>query len=447
MTEYKTRTNWEHILVPLRQIYELCQTILEAAVHAASSHAAAQMEPVIREGIYSATKAACGLWIEQQSDLIQMEKSFLNTLPCTDGSLLKRHTEDWFRGFGNTLLKLFTDQLHQEVQISSQQAKEMELLVSEHFPMKPDGKSQLLLDIALRCGLSAPELSFRLILKAFLLFPQLAQGQWKDYVYKPDAHSQTEFENCPICGGSRGLPYLSAYSCRISSFDPMFLPAKLWMKCPDCGNLYTRYFPSEFLKLGASPVAVEPQKDKMQMRAANQQILHLWGKILNQIRTYTTGTDLLEVGVGEGYLIAAAREMGYTVTAVELLSSCARETADLLECPIICGDFLHLPEEHTYSILTMGDVLEHLRDPRAGLEKAHRLLKKDRILWLSTPNYESAYAQMTKVSDVMWCEPFHITYFSRAGLYQLLDDVGFEVLEYIISSRYIDSMELIIKKK
>ena len=54
---------------------------------------------------------------------------------------------------------------------------------------------------------------------------------------------------------------------------------------------------------------------------------------------------------------------------------------------------------------------------------------------------------MTKVSDVMWCEPFHITYFSRPGLYQLLDDVGFEVLEYTISSRYIDSMELILKKK
>ncbi len=238
----------------------------------------------------------------------------------------------------------------------------MEILVSEHFPMKPDGKSQLLLDIALRCGFSAPEFSFHLILKAFLLFPQLAQEQWKGYIYKPNEYPQTEFESCPICGGTSGFPYLTAYSCRMSDFDPMFLPAKLWMKCPDCGNLYTRYFPSEFLKLGASPTVIAPQKDKMQIRSANQQILHLWCQILNRIRTYTTGTDLLEVGVGEGYLIAAAQEMGYNVTGVELMPSCAREIADLLQCSIICGDFLHFPEEHTYSIVTMGDVLEHLRE-------------------------------------------------------------------------------------
>lgn len=139
--------------------------------------------------------------------------------------------------------------------------------------------------------------------------------------------------------------------------------------------------------------------------------------------------------------------MGYDVTAVELLEQEAQTTADLLQLPVICGDFLHLEEDRQVDIITMGDVLEHLQRPAEGLKKAAALLKDGGVLWLSTPNFESSFTRMMKTFDPMWCEPYHITYFSRAGLLPLLEQAGFELLEYSVSNRYNGSMELLLRKK
>lgn len=184
----------------------------------------------------------------------------------------------------------------------------------------------------------------------------------------------------------------------------------------------------------------------MVIRQVQKDALHIWCNILNKIRAYTNGMDLLEVGVGQGHLIAVAQEMGYHVTAVELIESDAQETADLLGIPVICGDFLHLDEQEKVDIITMGDVIEHLQYPVEGLKKAHAMLKENGILWLSTPNFESSFTRLMKAFDPMLCEPYHITYFSYKGLMSILKKVGFELLEYAVSNRYNGSMELLLRK-
>ena len=437
---------WNERITTVTQIYELCQTILEAGNHAAVSGSASSMNEILRDGVASATKTAIRCWPDQNQILEQAQKTFLKKLRTREPGKIKICTEEWFVTYGNCVFTAFSQQLREEIQLTEELSRRLFTLIDEVLPLDPAGKSRMMLETALRCGASEPRLAFDRILAAFSQTPDLAQDLAPDYRYQPGLHPQTELTCCPVCSGT-GVPFFTAYSCRIRSFESMFLPAKLWMKCPDCGNLYTRYFPSEFLKMGKTMVQVLPCPEIMNVRAPQQTTLHTWGEILNQIRHYTRGTDLLEIGVGEGYLIAAAQEMGYSVTAVELLADCAQETANLLSCPVLCGDFLHLSEEQTYSVITMGDVLEHLQDPVEGLKKAWRLLREDGVLWLSTPNYESGYAKMAKVSDVMWCEPFHITYFSRAGLTALLEKIGFHIERYTISNRYIDSMELILTKK
>ena len=95
----------------------------------------------------------------------------------------------------------------------------------------------------------------------------------------------------------------------------------------------------------------------------------------------------------------------------------------------------------------MGDVLEHVSQPTKALEKAHKLLAENGILWLSTPNYNSAFTRMLQFSDPMWNQVNHFTYFSFEGLKPILDKVGFDVKRYDISRRYNGSMELILKKR
>lgn len=233
------------------------------------------------------------------------------------------------------------------------------------------------------------------------------------------------------------------------NFTYPHLPAKLWMRCRSCENLYTWKYPEEHLALTEHYERVSPDPNRYLatwQRTAGG-ILRIWSDILAVLDQYTAGRDLLEVGVGNGELLAVALELGFEVDAVELEPEAAHRISDLLGIPVWLCDFLAFDTDQKYSIITMGDVIEHVTDPRKALQKACSLLKDDGVLWLSTPNYESSFSRMLKFKDPMWCEPYHISYFSYRGLKRLCEECGFEVCEYNISNRYNGSMELILKKK
>lgn len=265
------------------------------------------------------------------------------------------------------------------------------------------------------------------------------------YSYRPS--KQRTFEKCPICGG-QGTPYFRALSYRMAKFDYPGLPVKLWMKCGGCGNLYTWKFPEEWLKPVEKEQEIRPNPARAltAIEDTNSLILSIWSDILNRLSSYTSGRDLLEVGIGRGEFLAVALEMGYRPDAVELMPESAQKVADVLELPIWCGDFLQYKPDKTYSVIMMGDVIEHVTDPGEALRNAHRLLKDDGVLWLSTPNFESSFSRMRKFSDAMWSEPYHVTYFSRSGLEALAADCGFVLREYRVSNRYSGSMEVIFAK-
>lgn len=309
--------------------------------------------------------------------------------------------------------------------------------------------AQLLFEACLKSAVTAPRESFEYSMKLIEEKPSLLSGEGTahpSYIYK--ASEQRTFDKCPICGGE-GEPYYNSLSYRMINFEPPFDPFKLWMKCQGCGNIYTYKFPEDFLALSSHEKTVTPGENALYKSSniGNAVSLAIWSNILNKLKTYNDKKALLEVGIGQGELLATALEMGYDANAVEIVEKSAQEVSDILGIPIWNGDFLHYTSDKTYPIIIMGDVIEHVTDPEAALRSAHRLLDDDGVLWLSTPNFESSFTRLKKFTDAMWCEPYHITYFSYKGLEALLEKCGFEVREYTVSNRYNGSMELIITKK
>lgn len=304
------------------------------------------------------------------------------------------------------------------------------------------------------CRLSEPELSFRLIIESCEKNPTIFSNFFnsiehlKNYVYDPSIwKEQIEFKVCPICGG-KGHPFHNAPSYVMTDFSDIFLPSKLWMRCDSCGNLFTKYFAKKYLLREKEILQITPQPcDIYKCSNISANLLHFWGNILAQMKRESNGSSLLEVGVGQGGLIAVAKEMGISVRCVEISKQIAQDIANLLQVNITCCDFLEFPENTQYDMISMGDVIEHLSNPRKGLEKAMRLLRKNGVLWISTPNYESSYNQLHHMHTAMWSEPAHVTYFNRQGLQNLLSDVGFEIIDYNISSHYNGSMEILAQKR
>ncbi len=307
---------------------------------------------------------------------------------------------------------------------------------------------QLIFTVCEKAACSTPQESFDWTIRAMEEQPGLLSGKGNphpEYSYRPAP--QRTFARCPICGGA-GTPYYRALAYRLNDFEYPHLPAKLWMRCAGCGNLYTWKYPEALLTQAAHPSFVQPDESK-RLTATRQEsalILSVWSTILNKLRAYTSGKALLEVGIGEGCLLAVALEMGYQPDAVEIVRASAQTVADILQIPIWNGDFLDYHPDKRYSVIIMGDVIEHVTDPEKALKNARRLLADDGVLWLSTPNFEGSFTRLMKFQDPMWLEPQHISYFSFAGLQALAEKCGFTVREYQASNRYNGSMELILTK-
>lgn len=305
----------------------------------------------------------------------------------------------------------------------------------------------LMLKLSFSIQKSNPAESFFSMIKAFELQPNLEKNfnGDKNYIFDKK-HEQFYFEHCPVCQSEDGEPFFNAFSYSMINFSTPFLPAKLWVKCNNCQNLYTYAFPKEYINTSDEIEVIKPEVNSENEISEYTDYLYVWSEILNKIAKYTSGRNVLEVGIGNGEFIAVALEMGYNIESIEIVKDVCQKIANILNVEINCCDFLKFKTDKKYAIITMGDVIEHVTDPTTALNKVYDMLEDDGILWISTPNYESSFSKLRKFTDAMWNEPMHISYFNYKTFSQLLNNCGFEILEYLTSPRWNGSMELIVRK-
>lgn len=139
---------------------------------------------------------------------------------------------------------------------------------------------------------------------------------------------------------------------------------------------------------------------------------------------------VLDVGCGRGlFLRELARRTGREVHGVDLQEGNVRYLAE--EHPQVRAhqaDFLDWegPEEG-FAGVTMWHLLEHLHDPRAALDKAHRLLMPGGVLVLGTQNFEALSRHWMKERWTLNDVPRHLYHFTEETLCRHLEAAGFQV--------------------
>jgi protein O-GlcNAc transferase len=108
-----------------------------------------------------------------------------------------------------------------------------------------------------------------------------------------------------------------------------------------------------------------------------------------------------------------------------------------------------LDQRARYSVISMADVLEHMPFPKPGLAAAHRLPRRDGVLFLSMPNMDNTVWRRRRAiaSITYWGEIEHNCNFSRKRLYALLQEQRVRPVEYHISERCRLYMEVIAVKR
>ncbi|OGG80038.1 hypothetical protein A3A39_03025 [Candidatus Kaiserbacteria bacterium RIFCSPLOWO2_01_FULL_54_13] len=134
---------------------------------------------------------------------------------------------------------------------------------------------------------------------------------------------------------------------------------------------------------------------------------------------------LLDVGAATGFFVRLARDAGFEATGVEL-SDHAASLGRSRGLDIKTGT---LKDVHgTFDCVTMLDVIEHVADPRADIDRAHALLSPGGILVINTPDAGSFVARAMGLKWHLVVPPEHLYYFSRSNIRQLLESEGFEVV-------------------
>jgi 2-polyprenyl-3-methyl-5-hydroxy-6-metoxy-1,4-benzoquinol methylase len=100
---------------------------------------------------------------------------------------------------------------------------------------------------------------------------------------------------------------------------------------------------------------------------------------------YATGTHLLEIGCAPGELLRQAVAMGFNAVGLEPCEEHAPFIRDHSNAKVLCQSFEEHPEVLTYDAIIALDVLEHVTDPTAFVDKAFRQLNPKGRLILMTP--------------------------------------------------------------
>lgn len=161
---------------------------------------------------------------------------------------------------------------------------------------------------------------------------------------------------------------------------------------------------------------------------------------LKKLRRYLdtkSPIDFLDVGCSVGATCAAAMDLGWHTTGIDLdqpALTIARERFPK-------GEFLAtslqslIDAERKFDVVYCAEVLEHVPDPHAFVEELKSVLAQNGILFLTTPDagHRSVPRKFTEWKRVT--PPEHIGYFSQNTTDRLFREHGLRPIKFLWSHR------------
>jgi 2-polyprenyl-3-methyl-5-hydroxy-6-metoxy-1,4-benzoquinol methylase len=152
----------------------------------------------------------------------------------------------------------------------------------------------------------------------------------------------------------------------------------------------------------------------------------------------------LDIGCGRGEIVKAADDLGWEAKGCDISEQYVEYARNKYKVDAYAGTAEELKfADNSFDFISLVEVIEHLYDPLKTISELHRIMKKDGILYLSTPNEESIYQAFGnlyyKSRGKNWvvnlCPTwnlYHIVGFSPRSLKYLLEHNGFKVEKTVV---------------
>lgn len=141
----------------------------------------------------------------------------------------------------------------------------------------------------------------------------------------------------------------------------------------------------------------------------------------------STETSVLDIGCAGGAFLLATENMGMRAVGIEpnrWMCEYARSEHQLDARSGVLAD--HSFEDDSFDLITLWDVIEHVPDPNAELQKIFRILKPGGVLVVNYPDYRSLPARLLGWKWPFWLS-VHLTYYTPNTIDKHLTEIGFQV--------------------
>ena len=228
---------------------------------------------------------------------------------------------------------------------------------------------------------------------------------------------RTEAVACPLCKTER-----SSREIRVQ-FGMMAMVAE----CPPCRLAFQTPRPSPEATLaymnwrwGSADQYVANREAQLK-RGAEQ---------LEFVRRYVAEpASLLDFGAGSGSFVYTAQRAGWQVTGVERSPVARRKALEVYGV-----DLLEVAPDREFDVITLWDVIEHLRSPEELLRQLRKHLAPGGLIFIETGNWECWLRTVNKEKWSVYLFDHHF-YFSPASLARTLQNAGYGSFELLDANR------------
>lgn len=152
-----------------------------------------------------------------------------------------------------------------------------------------------------------------------------------------------------------------------------------------------------------------------------------WKK--DKILNLKTEGSILDFGCGTGEFLNTMQNAGWNITGIEP-SAEARLKAEILNSTKIQGSIAELTSQK-FDVITAWHVIEHVPDLIQTIQHLKGMLKKDGIIFIAVPNYQSPDAVLYQEHWAGFDVPRHLWHFSKKSMGSLLDSTELKLMDTI----------------
>ena len=136
----------------------------------------------------------------------------------------------------------------------------------------------------------------------------------------------------------------------------------------------------------------------------------------------------LEIGCGDGWMLAALRDRGWSVLGNERSLAGARSAAAINHVSTFVGSVDALRPATRFDLVILFQVLEHLAEPLSTLRHGAALLEPGGTMVVAVPNFASWQSRAFGPSWFHLDVPRHVSHFSPTALRLAVEQMGLRVV-------------------